>query len=256
MRKYLLPKEGNFYKANLHCHTTVSDGKLTPAEVKDAYKAHGYSIVAYTDHCLMIPHHEELSDETFLALNGVELDAGEDKPMKIKKTCHICCIALDPANHTQVCYHREKYDFKKMAPLRDTVEIDESLPDFERAHDPEHVTPMMQEARAKGFFVTYNHPTWSMESFEDYGRYEGMHAMEMYNGICVVKGHAEHNGHVYDALLRQGKRIYCIGADDNHNGVPIGSAGSESFVAFTVIKAETLEYTAVTDALVSGNFYA
>lgn len=23
---YLLPKEGTFYKANLHCHTVVSDG--------------------------------------------------------------------------------------------------------------------------------------------------------------------------------------------------------------------------------------
>ena len=39
MRKYLLPKDGNFYKANLHCHTTVSDGRLTPEEVKNAYKA-------------------------------------------------------------------------------------------------------------------------------------------------------------------------------------------------------------------------
>ena len=30
MRKYLLPENGNFYKANLHCHTTVTDGELTP----------------------------------------------------------------------------------------------------------------------------------------------------------------------------------------------------------------------------------
>ena len=30
MKKFLLPENGNFYKANLHCHTTISDGRLTP----------------------------------------------------------------------------------------------------------------------------------------------------------------------------------------------------------------------------------
>ena len=37
MKKYLLPKSGNFYKANMHCHTTLSDGKKTPEEVKALY---------------------------------------------------------------------------------------------------------------------------------------------------------------------------------------------------------------------------
>ena len=52
MRKYLLPKEGNFYKANLHCHTNLSDGDFTPEEIKEMYKTEGYSVVAYTDHDL------------------------------------------------------------------------------------------------------------------------------------------------------------------------------------------------------------
>ena len=33
MKKYLLPENGQFYKANLHCHSTVSDGHLTPEEM-------------------------------------------------------------------------------------------------------------------------------------------------------------------------------------------------------------------------------
>ena len=28
-KRFLLPEEGQFYKANLHCHSTRSDGKLT-----------------------------------------------------------------------------------------------------------------------------------------------------------------------------------------------------------------------------------
>mgnify|MGYP002627168420 CR=1 FL=1 len=39
MKKYLLPAEGNFYKANLHCHTTVSDGHWEPRRVKEEYAA-------------------------------------------------------------------------------------------------------------------------------------------------------------------------------------------------------------------------
>jgi len=38
------------YKANLHTHTTRSDGSLSPQEVVDRYHALGYKILAITDH--------------------------------------------------------------------------------------------------------------------------------------------------------------------------------------------------------------
>ena len=65
MRQYLLPKDGHFYKANLHSHTTVSDGTFTAAEMKKIYMEHGYSIIAYTDHEILADH-SELSDAHFL----------------------------------------------------------------------------------------------------------------------------------------------------------------------------------------------
>ena len=36
MKKYLLPPGGQFYKANLHCHTTCSDGNLSPEAVAES----------------------------------------------------------------------------------------------------------------------------------------------------------------------------------------------------------------------------
>ena len=69
MKKYLLPHGTNAYKANLHAHTNISDGALTSEQVKDLYKSNGYSVVAYTDHDLLIPH-DELTDKDFLALPG------------------------------------------------------------------------------------------------------------------------------------------------------------------------------------------
>ena len=65
MKKYVFPEVGNFYKANLHCHTTFSDGVLTPEQVKELYLANGYSIVAYTDH-----------DNYYVKNKGVHPDSG------------------------------------------------------------------------------------------------------------------------------------------------------------------------------------
>ncbi len=62
MKKYLLPEKGKFYKANLHSHSTVSDGAWTPEQMKKEYMARGYSIIAYTDHNVMVDH-SYLADE-------------------------------------------------------------------------------------------------------------------------------------------------------------------------------------------------
>ncbi len=51
-------------------------------------------------------------------------------------------------------------------------------------------------------------------------------------------------------MLRCGKRIFCVATDDNHN------KKNDSFGGFTMIKADKLEYKAITDALLKGNFYA
>ncbi|MFR1477701.1 MAG: PHP domain-containing protein [Hydrogeniiclostridium mannosilyticum] len=72
-KKFLLPEQGQFYKANLHCHSTLSDGRLTLEQLKQAYRGQGYAIVAYTDHN-RYAWHPELCDEGFLALAAYEID--------------------------------------------------------------------------------------------------------------------------------------------------------------------------------------
>ena len=113
MRKYLISENGNFYKANLHCHSTLSDGKLTPVEIKDLYKRLGYSIVAYTDHDILIPH-DDLTDDEFLALHGFEVEITRPEPplsFAHLKSCHMCFIGIDPDNIIQPMWHRRWYLF-------------------------------------------------------------------------------------------------------------------------------------------------
>ena len=258
MKKYLLPETGKFYKANLHCHSTVSDGKLSPETLKGAYMAHGYSIIAYTDHDVMVPHHD-LTDERFLALTGYEMEVNEVAPEKHKtmtKTCHMCFIALDPDNTRQVCYHRSKYIWGNALKYREQLDYDDTLPDYERVYSPEGISEMMKIGRDNGFFVTYNHPYWSLEKYTDYSGYENMNAMEICNYGCVAVGYMDYDPQSYDDFLMQGKRIFCLATDDNHNGRPLTDRACDSFGGFTMIKADKLEYKTITDALQAGNFYA
>ena len=225
MRKYLLSESGNFYRANLHCHTTLSDGKTTPEETKKAYMDEGYSIIAFTDHRNFIVHND-MSDENFLALNGYEADVGvmSDKGWNCSKVCHLCVIALDK-NITE-------------APVWQN-----------RAYTGESISAFMKDNVEKGFFVTYNHPCWSLESYPEYMSYKGASALEIVNYGCVVEGYEDRNDHVYDDMLRGGERIFAVGADDNHGP-------SHFFGGYTMIKAESLTYEAVAKSLKEGNFYA
>jgi len=248
MKNYLLPKSGTYYKANLHSHSTLSDGRFTPEELKESYKAKGYSVFAYTDHEAMIPH-PELKDDDFLPLTGVEYAISNEIPHPYGLTCHICMIALDPDTVVQPLYNEERLSYRLYQKMRPLIKLDETSVHHKHVYSQENINEIMRIGREKGFFVTYNHPTWSMENYSQYSGYEGMHAMEICNYGCVVLGYDEHNGHVYDDLVRQGKRIFCVATDDNH-------ILEHQFGGFTMIKAEKLEYKTITDALVKGNFYA
>lgn len=254
MKRFLIPETGKFYKANLHSHSTVSDGTLTPAQMKEMYKARGYSVLACTDHELMVPHHD-LTDDTFVMITGFELgfDEGWRKDFLQAKVCDLCILAIDPENEIQPCYHRKKYIADER---RAWGKFDENEPDFEREYNPDCINEAIRICREKGFFVTYNHPHWSLERYETYSKYKGMNAMEICNFGSLIDGYNEYNGEIYDDLLHQDKRIFVLGTDDNHNRRDPNCRMWDSFGAFTMIKAEKLEYRSITDALVKGHFYA
>ena len=245
MIKYLLPKDGTFYKANMHAHTDMSDGRDTPEQVKEIFKSKGYSIVAYTDHDVFVDR-SHLCDSTFLALNGVEEEINGrnfGSGWLDMETCHMNFIALRQDNLIMPCYHRTKYCYANAPKYRHLIKYDESLPDFERHYTPECISAMFLEGRQKGFYTIYNHPAGSLENYPIYEKYENMHALEMYTGRW------EYNSQAYDEFLGMGKIIHCVGGDDSHSEPGSG-------YAYTMIKAEKLEYNAVTDALLAGHFYS
>ena len=233
MKKILLPDNLPYFRANLHCHSTVSDGRKTPEELKEFYASHGYQIIAYTDHEKMVCHNE-LTDEQFLALNGYEagfVEAECDDGTR-KKVCHLCLVAMNP---------------------NQTEPVTEPTP---RTYSGEAISDFIECAKEECFFVTYNHPIWSLESYPQYSGYHGMHAMEIVNFACLIEGFDDDNGHSYEDFLRLGEPLFCIAADDNHNATPDDSPVCDSFGGYTMIAAESLDYLTVTEAMKQGRFYA
>lgn len=258
MRTYLLPQEGSFYKANLHSHTNLSDGELSPLELKQLYKSRGYSVLAITDHDIFIPHHD-LTEDDFLLLSGFEMAFNENGTFpgnRYLKCCHICLLARSPEMREQPFWH-PRYAYVGNAKMHhDQVCPDPATNMYVRNYDPEEISRVMETCREAGFFVTYNHPTWSMEDYRQYGSYHGMHAMEIFNYDCERIGYPSYVPNIYDDILRTGKKIYPVAADDSHCRKPENDPGFDAGGGFAMIKAKELNYRAVMDALFAGDFYA
>lgn len=235
----LLPESGEFYKANLHCHTTISDGRLTTEEIKKVYMEHGYSIVAYTDH-RQYRWHKELTDESFLAIAACEVDINEH--FKV------------PGDFSRVkTYHINLYDTAPWENEGKEKPVD--LPE-RRYGDCDYINQYIEEMKGRGFIACYNHPYWSLQNYDDYKNLRGFWGMEIYNYGCEHDGLYGYNPQSYDEMLRLGNRLFCVATDDNHNSFPFDDPLCDSFGGFTMIKAEKLTYESVMDALLKGNFYS
>lgn len=255
MKQFLISDKGQFYKANLHGHSTCSDGKKTPEELKEIYKSAGYAIYAYTDHDLLIDH-SELNDEDFLALTAteVEINCPGEKSFSYRPCYHFCFYHEDQHQVALPCFnpihvfHNRKDLGEKQAYI--------GTPDYKRNYYK--VNEMLAEYAKHGFIAMLNHPTWSKQTMEDYQNLDTSHifAMEMYNHSSYVMGYEEENSHIYDELLRKGNKLFCTATDDNHNGHPAGSARWDSLGGFVMIKSEELSQKAIVQALKRGDFYA
>lgn len=239
---YLLPHGVNYYKTNLHTHTNITDAVLSPEQMKAAYKARGYSILALTDHNV-IADHSYLNDEDFLMLTGAEFNVNE-QPFErgCGKTCHMNFIAKRPDNLWQPFRYYKPY--KDVAqPYLEKAQID----DMPQVHDTESINNLIAEANRHGFLVMYNHPHWSLHDYTDYAGLKGLWALEHCNFGSSNYGDRD-NSTVYRDLLNQGNRLFPVGADDSHNEAKVGGA-------WIMLGAEQLEYGSVIKALEKGDFY-
>lgn len=253
--KYLVSPFRQQYKANLHSHSNISDGKKTPEELKQMYKEKGYSILSVTDH--ETPgNHSYLNDPEFITITGYEAYIRGNEHCSYDAygpEIHINLFARDPENTALVCYNPCCCKYITAEQQAAYKKVGSTEP---RKLTPEYVNMFVKIAKENGYIAAYNHPWWSMESESAILQYEGFFSMEMCNYGSHVTSRLEYNAALYDKLVLAGKRIFCHSADDNHNVFPEDSPQCDSFGAFTMIMPKEFTYDSIFEAMETGEMYS
>lgn len=218
-------KPGRFWRGNLHCHSTRSDGALPPEEVARRYRAAGYHFYCQSDH-FMAEFGYPVTDTTafrsadFTTILGAELHAPS---LQNGEIWHILAVGL-PA------------DF---APLMDG----ETGPDLAR------------RAQAAGAFVAIAHPQWYGLTLDDARTLAFADAIEVYNHTCAVQADRPDGTYMLDQMLLDGLHLNAIATDDAHFRDQTHS-NADAFGGWVMVKAETLTPDALLAALKAGDFYS
>lgn len=249
MKKYLLPENGKFFKAAMHVHTNISDGRATVEEMKRAYMEKGYEIVAFTDHEVFVPHND-VNEENFLALNGVEISVNNQNALADAggwpyiQTYHLNLYAKsDDIDYSSVCTDDSIYCPHSHAFMTERMMKN----NFKKEYTTECINKLISASVNDGFLVSLNHPFGSMQNYVDYCGLKGLWGVEVYNHGSKVDCMPE-TIIPFEDLLHLGERVMPLAGDDSHD--------TESICCFTMIKADALRYDSVMKALENGDFYS
>lgn len=190
--KSIFIEEGNFYKGNLHCHTTVSDGSFKPSSLIELYKNAGYDFLVVSDHDVY-SNYQQYSCENFTCIAGFE-SAGASGAGNGGPIYHFLVIANDPES----CYeHGERFE----------LFADKSKADLQK---------MINGHIANNHSVIAAHPHWSSMTAEHLKGLNGLLGMEVYNGNCEKLYNLGTSIETYDELLRTNHHHYAFASDDCH----------------------------------------
>ena len=253
--KKIFSQNDNFYKVNLHAHTTESDGKLTPEQLKEVYKSYGYSALAITDHEFMIDH-TELNDDDFIIIPGYEYAINLGGPWSDRiKSCHLNIFPKKAHNYKMVCYNRENLWLQSQFELEHKFQF-VGDGDYKKTHTIECFNEIIKIANQNEMFVMLNHPTWSLLSYDVVAGFDGLWGIEVFNTGAMKVGTGAYETNFYDLLLQQGKRLFCTATDDCHQSMPPEEPCSQMCCGYVMVKARELSHEALIDSLLNGDFYS
>ncbi len=174
-------------KANLHTHTTCSDGKFSPEEVIRLYSDAGYDVLSLTDH-RTTQDISRYNPENLLLIPGIEIHPHDEH-----STHHWHLVGLNVP-----------LDFRHPTPEKEGLNVQQSI-------------DLLREAGALPFIA---HPYWCGFTSADLRPLTGYYGMEVYNTECRNIGRA-YSIQTWDELLEAGRDIPVTAVDDMHSAASL-----------------------------------
>jgi hypothetical protein len=223
VRNFPFDQPGQYFRGNIHSHSTNSDGLLSPADVAKAYRERNYDFIAITDHFLArygfpITDSSPFRTSTFTTLLGAEM--------------HV------PGLQNGIIW--------------DLLAI--GLPcDFPHQQASETDIDLVSRASAAGAFVAIPHPGWNGVVHSDGLRLiDVVDAIEIHNEGHTLDSDRGSGWFLADSLATAGHRFSTFAADDAH----FKTDRFDRFGGWINLKSESLDPESLLKSLKAGHYYA
>ncbi|MBI5650892.1 MAG: CehA/McbA family metallohydrolase [Chloroflexi bacterium] len=171
--------DGQWFKGNTHCHTTLSDGKREPGHAAQWYRANGYDFLAFTDHHNTAAASKAATDG-LLVIPGIELDAIDPKIGEY----HLVGLGV------------QAYAQPRQSDLPLQLAID--------------------RVRDLNGLAVLAHPHWMGLRADDLLDVQGLTALEVFNTTCELINGKGLSDVLWDELLAEKKQLWGTAVDDTH----------------------------------------
>lgn len=220
-----------WFKGNIHTHTTESDGDSDPKSVVRWYRQHGYDFLVLTDH----------NHRTILDYSGGRrfrkplMIPGEEVSVRIRNgTIPIHINGIGISNFVE------------------PVDVEEIVPTIQAN---------VNAIREAGGIASINHPNsgWAFDH-NSIRQVVGAHLLEVYNGnpnsnTQGAPGKFSYE-EIWDGVLSSNRVIFGAATDDSHKFQEFDPKLSNPGRGWVMVQASELSVDAILEALSSGNFYS
>jgi len=166
----------NWFRGNLHTHTTRSDGSRPPEEVIADYEARGYDFLAISDHDVLVELDSYQKNTSMTLIHAVEVSARGPHILQVNAT-------------------------DRIDPKADRGWVVDEINKQEAVCVLNH----------PNWGTNFNHfPHELLESLE------GAHGIEIYNGVIERLAGSPFATDRWDRLLTKGRTVWGFAHDDSH----------------------------------------
>ena len=215
---------GQWYRGNVHSHTTNSDGVFSVAELAACYAHHSYHFLFVTDHNVVADVSESRSPE-ILVMPGSEIRVHWEETFPAE----VLALGI------------ERVERQKVAPQ---LVVDDVL--------------------AQGGVPFISHPSLSGANAAAISHLKGLVGIEIFNAPNYWNGRRGLSTTQWDELLASGRMLWGVASDDRHSGrkpeLTFAPLGRQPFrdhcEAWIMVRAEGCTQAAILEAIRRGQFYS